>query len=179
MSRIGRNPINIPKGVKLNISPSAFHVEGPKGKLALALPLGIKLEHKEDKIFVSRQNDVKQNRANHGTIRALINNMLVGVTQGHKKSLQILGVGFRGQMKGKDVELSLGFSHPVLFKVPDEVQVKMPKPTEIEIESADKCLAGEIAARIRRLKPPEPYKGKGIRYVDEFVKRKQGKSVTK
>ncbi len=179
MSRIGKVPVSIPKDVKITIEKTSIKIEGPKGKLSLDIPYGISIEKTDNQLLVRRDSETKQNRANYGTIRAILNNMVIGVTQGHRKSLRIQGVGYRAQMKGKDIELSLGFSHPVLYKVPENVQVKATKPTEIEIEGADKTLVGQVAAQIRALKEPEPYKGKGIRYADEIVKRKQGKSVTK
>ncbi len=179
MSRIGKIPLALPKEVKLTITPTTINMEGPKGKLAMQLPLGIKVEQGDQGIIVSRVNDTKQNKANHGTIRALIKNMVVGVTKGHAKDLEIQGIGFRGTVAGQKLLLNLGFSHPVEFIVPATVKVLMPKPTEIKLESPDKILLGQVAAKIRGIKPPEPYKGKGIRYVGEIIKRKQGKSTTK
>ncbi len=179
MSRIGKIPVVIPKGVKVNLSNGSVTLEGSKGKLSLTLPRGVTLETKDEKIIVSRASDAQQNSANQGTIRATLANMVTGVTQGHKKSLEIQGVGFRAQIQGQKLTLNLGFSTPIDFPVPVGVTVKTPKPTDIEIEGVDIALVGEVAANIRRLKPPEPYKGKGIRYVGEYVRRKQGKSVTK
>ncbi len=179
MSRIGKIPVVIPKGVKSNISDHLVHLEGPKGKLDFPLPLGVKVEGKEDKLIVSRLSDSKQHRANQGTTRAILANMVVGVTQGHKANLEIQGVGFRAQVQGKMLTLNLGFSHPVEFPIPEGVSVKAAKPTEIEIEGVNNALVGEVAANIRRIKPPEPYKGKGVRYQGEAVRRKQGKAVTK
>ena len=169
----------LPKEVKVSITPVSVNVEGPKGKLSLALPVGIKVEQGDKGVIVSRVNDAKQNKANHGTIRALLKNMVTGVTKGHAKNLEIQGIGFRGQVTGQKLVLSLGFSHPVEFEVPAAVKIAMPKPTEIKLESADNILLGAVAAKIRGIKPPEPYKGKGIRYVGEIVKKKQGKSTTK
>lgn len=179
MSRIGKNPVSLPKGVKVNMDNSLVHVEGPKGKLSVRIPPGIKVETKEDKVFVNRLSDSRQDRANHGTIRILLQNMMVGVTQGHKKNLEIQGVGFRVQIQGKNLILSMGFSHPVEFPIPEGVSLKEKTQTEIEVEGIDKALVGDVAARIRKIKPAEPYKGKGIRYAGEFVRRKQGKTVTK
>lgn len=179
MSRIGKIPVEIPKGAKVKIDPSAIEVEGPKGKLSLDLPVGVKVEQNDSSLSISRVNDAKQNRANHGTIRAVISNMLKGVTEGHVKELEIQGVGFRGQAQGQKITLNLGFSHPVEFDVPKDVSVKIEKQTEIHLEGVDKCLVGQTAAKIRDLKKPEPYKGKGIRYKGEKVRRKQGKSVKK
>ena len=179
MSRIGKIPVVVPKGVKANISDHLIHLEGPKGKLDFPLPAGVKVENKEDKFIVSRLSDSKQHRANQGTTRAILANMVVGVTQGHKANLEIQGVGFRAQVQGQKLTLNLGFSHPVEFPIPEGVSVKATKPTEIEIEGVNNALVGEVAANIRRIKPPEPYKGKGVRYHGEAVRRKQGKAVTK
>lgn len=179
MSRIGKKFITVPQGVKINLHDSSVSVEGPKGKLLLTLPNGITIENSSDRICVNRSFDNKQMRSNHGTIRARIAKMIVGVTQGHRKKLEIQGIGLRGQVQGQKLILNLGFSHPVEFPFPKEIQMKMPTPTEIEFESIDNVLLGNIVAKIRKIKPPEPYKGKGIRYAGEIVKRKQGKSVTK
>ena len=179
MSRIGKIPLELPKEVKLNITPTTVTMEGPKGKLSLPLPLGIKVVQTDKTVVVERVNDTKQNKANHGTIRALLKNMIIGLTKGHTKNLEIQGIGFRAQVTGQKLSLSLGFSHPVDFQVPAGIKIASPKPTEIKLESADNILLGQIAAKIRGIKPPEPYKGKGIRYVGEIIKRKQGKSTTK
>lgn len=179
MSRIGKIPVSLPKGIKTTLTDGRVLVEGPKGKLSLNLPKGISLETKEEKIFVHRSADTKQAKSNHGTIRAILVNMVKGVTQGHKEALEIQGVGFRAQAQGQKLNVSLGFSHPIDLDIPAGVSVKTPKPTDIEIEGVDSALVGEVAAKIRRLKPPEPYKGKGIRYAGEYVRRKQGKTVTK
>ena len=179
MSRIGKNPVPLPKDVKAIFEGDGVRLEGPKGKLSLAIPDGVKVEQKEDQLVITRLSDDKQNRANHGTVRAILNNIIMGVTKGHKKELEIQGVGFRAQMQGKKLILNLGFSHPVEFEPPQEVAIKVPKPTFIEVEGTDRMLVGQVAAKIRDFKRPEPYKGKGIRYLGEVVRRKQGKSVTK
>lgn len=179
MSRIGKIPLAVPKEVKLNITPTSVQVEGPKGKLSLNVPYGIKLEQKDGNVLIARTSDSKQTCSNHGTMRALLKNMIIGVTKGHNKNLEIQGLGFRAQATGQKLSMILGFSHPVDFMVPKEVKIACPKPTEIKLESIDNILLGLVAAKIREIKPPEPYKGKGIRYVGEVVKRKQGKSVTK
>ena len=179
MSRTGKNPITIPKGVKVDAVASKVSLEGPKGKLDLNIPHGINVEFKDDKLTVTRISDAKQNRSNHGTIRSRLANMVVGVTDGHKKDLEIQGIGFRAQLQGKKIVFNLGFSHPVEFDVPDCVTATIPTQTSITIEGPDNVMVGQIAAKIRALKPVEPYKGKGIRYVGEFVRRKQGKSATK
>jgi large subunit ribosomal protein L6 len=179
MSRIGKVPLSLPKEVKVMITPTTVSMEGPKGKLSLTLPVGITVAQNEQILSVTRVNDVKQNKANHGTVRSLLKNMAHGVVKGHTKELEIQGLGFRGQASGQKLNLSLGFSHPVNVDIPAGVKVATPKPTEIKLESADKILLGQVAAKLRDIKPPEPYKGKGIRYVGEVVRRKQGKSVTK
>lgn len=179
MSLIGKIPVNVPKGVKINIETGNVHVDGPKGKLNLSIPRGIKVELKDEKLAVIRNSDLKQDRANHGTIRARLNNMMKGVTEGHKKDLEIQGIGFRAQLQGKKIVFNLGFSHPVEFEVPEGVKAAVPSQTAITIEGPDNVLVGQTAAKIRDLKPVEPYKGKGIRYVGEIVRRKQGKSASK
>jgi large subunit ribosomal protein L6 len=163
----------------LSVTPTAVNVEGPKGKLSAVLPYGIKVDQKDGTVVITRVSESKQACADHGTLRALVKNMIVGVTKGHTKDLEIQGLGFRAQVTGQKLSMILGFSHPVEFMVPKEVKITVAKPTEIKLESADNILLGLIAAKIRAIKPPEPYKGKGIRYVGEVVKRKQGKSVTK
>ena len=179
MSRIAKTPIVLPKNVKVNIDAGGINIEGPKGKLSMDIPSGIALEHKEDKLFINRLNDTKQSRSNHGTTKRIIVNMCEGVTNGHRKALEIQGVGFRVAMQGTKLVMNLGYSHPIEFEVPKDVKVTSAKPTEIAIEGVDKALVGLVAAQIRDFKPPEPYKGKGIRYVGEVVRRKQGKQVTK
>ena len=179
MSRLGKIPVSVPKNVKVVLQPNIVNVEGPKGKLFLNIPSGVKLEQKEDKIIINRLNDLKQSKANHGTVRSLLVNMISGVTEGHKKDLEIQGVGFKAQIQGNKLILNLGYSHPVEFAIPNNIKVTSAKPTEISIEGIDKGLVGLVARQIRDVKPPEPYKGKGVRYQGEVVRRKQGKSVTK
>ncbi len=179
MSRIGKIPISVSKEVKVTLEKNTVVIEGPKGKLSLNLPEAIGVEQKNGEILVRRLSATKQSRADHGTTRALLVNMIEGVTKGHKKELEIQGVGFRAQVQGQKFTVTVGFSHPVEFTVPAGVKVTTPKPTEIIVEGLNKALVGEVAANIRNLKPPEPYKGKGIRYFKEAVRRKQGKSVTK
>ncbi len=190
MSRIGKIPVVVPSQVKVNIQAETIQLDGPKGKLSLKIPEGIQAEFKDQQFIVTRREDTKQSRSNHGTIRAHLVNMIQGVTQGHKKELEIQGIGFRAQLQagpasgpasggaGK-ILFNLGFSHPVEFQVPKDIKIVVNNQTNIVIEGSDITLVGQTAANIRDLKPVEPYKGKGIRYVGEFVKRKQGKSVTK
>jgi large subunit ribosomal protein L6 len=179
MSRIAKTPVIVPKNVKIAFDANKVNVEGPKGKLSMSLPAGVKLEQKDDQIMINRLNDTKQSRSNHGTTKRLIVNMCHGVTNGHKKDLEIQGVGFRVAVAGQKLTMNIGFSHPIEFEVPKEVKITAAKPTEISLEGVDKALVGLVAAKIRGFKPPEPYKGKGIRYAGEIVKRKQGKQVTK
>ena len=179
MSRIGKQPVVLPKEVQVNIKDNKLEVKGPKGTLNLDIPTGITLEHKENEIVISRANDEKLTKSLHGTIRALINNMVIGVKDGFKKELEIQGVGYKAQMKGSDLVLNMGFSHPVEIKVPKNLKVSVPKPNRIDVEGVDKQCVGELAAKIRRWYPPEPYKGKGIRYVGEEVRKKLGKALAK
>lgn len=179
MSRKGKIPVPLVKDAKVFVESSSVRVEGPKGKLALTLPAGIVVEQKDDKILITRKNDVKQTKADHGTVRSLLVNMLEGVTKGHKKELQITGVGFKAQASGPKLTLNVGFSHPIEYEIPKDVKVATPQPTQVVIEGVDKALVGRVAAEIRDFKRPEPYKGKGIMYVGEVIRRKQGKSVTK
>ena len=179
MSRLGKIPVTLPQDVKVTVDSASVLVTGPKGKMSLPMPRNIKVEQKDDKLLVNRLNDAKQTKANHGTVRAHLVNMVKGVTQGHKIDLEIQGVGFRGAVQGQKLVLNVGFSHPLEYEIPGGIKVATPKPTEISVEGLDIALVGEVAANIRGLKPPEPYKGKGIRYVGEPVRRKQGKSVTK
>ena len=179
MSRVGKNPVSVPNDVKVNIESGNVNIEGAKGKLALRVPNGINVEFKDQQLTVTRVSNAKQNRSNHGTIRAHLANMVIGVTEGHKKELEIQGIGFRAQLQGSKLSMNLGFSHPVEYEVPDYVKTTVTKQTSITIEGPDNALVGQIAAKIRDMKRVEPYKGKGIRYVGEIVRRKQGKSATK
>jgi len=179
MSRKGKMPITLAKEAKVVVEKSSVRVEGPKGKLSVDLPMGISIEQKEDRVLVNRVGNLKQIKANHGTIRSLLVNMIEGVVKGHKKELQISGVGFRAQATGQKLVLNIGFSHPIEYEIPKDVKVVTPTPTSITIEGIDKSLVGRVAAEIRDYKRPEPYKGKGIMYVGEVIRRKQGKSVTK
>lgn len=179
MSRIAKKPIELPKDIKVNVDGSTVKMEGPKGKLNLNVPSGIAVEKNETQLAIKRLSNAKQHRANHGTTRAHLGNMITGLTAGHKKELEIQGIGFRAQLQGKKIVFNLGFSHPVEFEVPDDVKITVPNQTSITVEGIDAQRVGQVAASIRVLKKVEPYKGKGIRYVGEIVRRKQGKSVTK
>ncbi len=178
MSRIGKTPITIPAAVKVALDPSGLvTVEGAKGKLQWELPKGITASIEGTTLTVSRANEDRAVRALHGLSRALINNMVSGVSQGFRRDLEIQGVGFRAAVKGNKLDLSIGYSHPVLFSIPKEIKVVVTDNTKISIEGIDKHLVGQVAADIRAYYPPEPYKGKGIRYSDEKVRRKEGKTV--
>ena len=179
MSRIGKEPIVVPKGVKVKLENGLCLVEGSKGKLELAIPAGITVEIGEANLAVKRGDSSKELRSLHGTIRVLINNMVKGVTEGFKKDLEIIGVGYKAQIKAKTLVLNVGFSHPVEMPVPEGLNVVVPAPTKITIEGIDKQKVGEFTANIRRIYPPEPYKGKGIRYVGEEVRKKLGKALAK
>lgn len=178
MSRIGKTPITLTDKVKVAVSSgNQVTVEGPKGKLSFELPKGISISIEGTTLLVNRANDERQVRALHGLSRALINNMVTGVSTGFRRDLEIQGVGFRAAVKGDKLDLSIGYSHPVLFQIPNEIKVAVTDNTKISIEGIDKHLVGQVAADIRAYYPPEPYKGKGIRYSDEVVRRKEGKTV--
>jgi large subunit ribosomal protein L6 len=177
MSRIGKKSIEVPSKVKVAIEGRHVHVEGPKGKLDLDLPEQIEAAVTGNMLNVSTRAEGREARAMHGLARSLINNMVRGVNEGFQKKLEIQGVGFKAAVQGKNLNLSLGFSHPILFPIPPEVKVLVTDNTMIQIDGADKQVVGEVAASIRRFYPPEPYKGKGVRYVGEKVVRKEGKTV--
>ncbi len=177
MSRIGNSPIPIPSGVEINVSGSDLTVKGPKGSLDHALPDVISIEIDDGQATVARANDDRESKALHGLTRSLINNMVIGVSEGFRKDLEIIGVGYRANAKGKDaLELALGFSHPVHVKAPAGIEFDVPEPTKIGVIGIDKQVVGQVAAEIRAYRKPEPYKGKGVRYVGERVIRKAGKA---
>jgi large subunit ribosomal protein L6 len=175
MSRIGRKPIPVPAGVTVAIEPESVRVNGPKGELVERIHRDITVEQNDDILTVTRPTDRGEHRALHGLYRSLVANMVVGVTEGYAKTLEIQGVGYRAVLKGRDLELALGYSHPVSIKAPDGIDFEVPQPTRVIVRGIDKQLVGEIAANIRKQRPPEPYKGKGIRYEGEYVARKVGK----
>jgi large subunit ribosomal protein L6 len=177
MSRIGKQPIVIPPKVKVAVSGQKVSVEGPKGKLNLELHRRTSMKVEGDKIVVSRQGDDAEAKAMHGLSRALVNNMVKGVSEGFVKRLGIQGVGFKAAVQGKNVNLSLGYSHPLLYPIPDQIKVTVEENTKVTIEGPDKAMVGRVAAEIRSYYPPEPYKGKGVRYENEKVIRKEGKTV--
>ncbi|MGB2711086.1 MAG: 50S ribosomal protein L6 [Conexibacter sp.] len=175
MSRIGRKPIPVPAGVTVAIEPERVVVNGPKGELSERVHRDITVEQVGEELVVTRPTDRGEHRALHGLTRSLVANMVEGVTSGFEKRLEIQGVGYRAQLKGKDLELALGYSHPVPIKAPDGIEFEVPQPTRIVVRGISKQLVGETAANIRKQRKPEPYKGKGIRYEGEYVARKVGK----
>ena len=175
MSRIGRKPIPVPDGVTVEVKPGLVSVKGPKGELSQVVSTEMTVTRSNGDLTVERPTDRGEHRALHGLTRSLIANMVEGVTDGFEKRLEIQGVGYRARLQGKALELSVGYSHPVSVAAPDGIEFEVPIPTQIIVRGIDKQLVGETAARIRRVRPPEPYKGKGIRYVDEQVRRKVGK----
>lgn len=176
MSRVGKNPIQIPKGVEATLEDNIVKIKGPVGNLSQKIHRDIKVAKAGDQIIVTRPSNQRHHRALHGLTRTLIANMVKGVTEGFSKVLMIEGVGYRAEVKGENLVLQLGFSHPVEFKIPKGITIKMEGQTKIIISGADKQQVGEVAAEIRKLKVPEPYKGKGIRYLGEYIKRKVGKT---
>lgn len=180
MSRIGKAPIPVPSGVEINQAGRTLSVKGPKGTLSQELPGDIVVRREDGQLLVERPDDERQNRAFHGLTRALVANMVVGVTEGYRKQLEIQGVGYRAAAKGStQLELALGFSHPVVITAPEGITFETPQPTRIDVIGIDKQRVGQVAANIRAVRPPEPYKGKGVRYVGEYVQRKAGKTAKK
>lgn len=177
MSRIGNTPVSVPDGVTVEVDGSRVAVQGPKGEIEHRFHPDMEIRLEDGEVTVSRPTDRPRHRSLHGLTRSLIANMVEGVTEGFRKSLEIRGVGYRAVKKGRNVELNLGFSHPVLFEVPEGVEVEVENPTLLHVSGVDKQLVGEVAARIRNVRPPEPYKGKGVRYVGEEVRRKAGKAA--
>jgi large subunit ribosomal protein L6 len=175
MSRIGKKPIDVPNGVQVTIEGQTVTVKGPKGQLAWTLIDDVVPAREGETIVLTKRDDSPRAQAMWGLSRTLVNNMVVGVTQGYERTLELVGVGYRAAMKGQSLSMQLGFSHDVDVKAPEGISFAVPKQTEIRISGIDKQLVGEIAARIRRLRPPEPYKGKGVRYAGEQVRRKEGK----
>ncbi len=179
MSRIGKKPIEIPKDVKASVHDGVLTVEGPKGKLSLPVPPVISCAQKDNAIIFSASSGEKKTKSLHGTMRALALNMVRGVTAGFSKTLIIEGVGYKAQTQGKILKLNVGFTHPVEYVIPDGIKIDAAKQVEVVVSGIDKTKVGQVSAEIRRVCPPEPYKGKGIRYADEKIRRKVGKAVTK
>ena len=177
MSRIGKKPVQIPKGVTVTIKDGNVSVKGPKGELVEKVHQDISVEVKDGQVLLTRKSDEKKYRALHGLWRALIQNMVLGVTEGFTKKLDIVGVGYRAEMKGTRLNLLLGYSHPILFAAPEGIKIEAPTQTNIIISGTHKQLVGLVAAKIRSLRPPEPYKGKGVKYEGEYIRRKAGKAA--
>jgi large subunit ribosomal protein L6 len=177
MSRIGQAPVPVPSDVDVAISGASVRVKGPKGELEQIVPEGITVERADSELLVARSDDQRETRALHGLVRSLVFNMVQGVTQGFEKSLEIQGVGYRAQKRGNDIELTVGFSHPVTKVAPKGIDFEVPQPTRIVVRGIDKELVGQVAAEIRAIRKPEPYKGKGIRYEGEQIRRKAGKAA--
>ncbi len=175
MSRIGKKPIPVPDGVTVDIAPGQVSVKGPKGELSQDVNRDMKVSQDDGELTVKRPSDRGEHRALHGLTRSLIANMVVGVTDGYEKRLDIQGVGYRARLQGKSLELALGYSHPVSITAPDGIEFEVPQPTQVIVRGIDKQLVGETAAQVRKARPPEPYKGKGVRYEGEHVARKVGK----
>jgi large subunit ribosomal protein L6 len=175
MSRIGKQPIPVPDSVTVSIEPEVVRVNGPRGNLETPVSRELSIDQEDGSIVVRRPSDRGEHRALHGLTRTLIANMVEGVVDGFEKRLEIQGVGYRAALRGRDIELTVGFSHPVTIKAPEGIEFEVPQPTQIIVKGIDKQAVGEIAARIRKVRPPEPYKGKGIRYAGEYVQRKVGK----
>jgi large subunit ribosomal protein L6 len=179
MSRIGKKPIEIPGNVKLDIKDKFVSVTGPKGTLSVTITGGISVNVNGNEVTFTRENDNKKNKALHGLYRALLMNMINGVTEGYSRKLELVGIGYKAEMKGKLLFIQLGYSHPILFKAPDEINIDVPVPTNIIISGIDKQLVGLVASKIRSFRAPEPYKGKGIKYDNEVIRRKAGKTAAK
>ena len=176
MSRIGRKPVVVPAGVEVTVNGNVVAVKGPKGQLQQEISKNLTVEVKEGEVVVTRPTDNREDRAQHGLARTLINNMIIGVTQGFEKKMQLIGVGYKAEKKGNTLVMNLGYSHPVEMVDPEGITTEVPKATEIIVRGADKALVGNYAANIRAWRKPEPYKGKGIKYVDEVIRRKEGKT---
>lgn len=175
MSRVAKNPVEIPGGVTVNLSAEQISVKGGKGELSHAIHSSVKIKQDDNVLTFAGKDDAKSSRALAGTTRALVSNMVVGVSVGFEKKLQLIGVGYRAAVQGGKLNLTLGFSHPVEYQLPDGVKAECTSQTDIVLSSADKQLLGQVAAEIRAFRPPEPYKGKGVRYADEYVRRKEAK----
>jgi len=179
VSRVGRKPIEIPTGVTVTLDGQTLRVKGPLGELSMDIPDGISCQRDGNQLVFTRRSDEKHVRALHGTARALAANLITGVSKGFEKQLELQGVGYRVELRGKNLVLSLGFSHPVVFIPPDGITISVASPTQFSVKGIDRQLVGQVAAVIRKIRPPEPYKGKGIRYVGEYVRRKAGKAAGK
>ncbi|QQR73571.1 MAG: 50S ribosomal protein L6 [Holophagales bacterium] len=179
MSRVGRKPIPVPSGVRVNVQGDSFVAEGPKGRIEQRLLPGFPVAVEDGKVTVSRSGESGPERAKHGLLRSLLANAVQGVSAGFTRGLEINGVGYKAELKGEDIHFALGYSHPVVYRVPAGIKVEVEKNTKLTVSGADRQMVGQVAAEIRRLKPPDPYKAKGIKYVDEVLRRKVGKAGAK
>ncbi|MBI4638450.1 MAG: 50S ribosomal protein L6 [Candidatus Rokubacteria bacterium] len=177
MSRIGRKPVSIPQGVKVQVAEGVVRAEGPKGKLAQPMPPGLAAAIDGQRVVITRQADDRKSRALHGLARSLVANMVAGVKEGFERRLEIVGIGYRAQLQGRNIQLALGYSHPVIFPLPEGVTADVEKQTQITLRGADKALVGQTAAKLRGLRRPDPYKGKGVKYAGEVIRRKVGKKA--
>ncbi|MDX1621569.1 MAG: 50S ribosomal protein L6, partial [Nitriliruptorales bacterium] len=178
MSRIGKLPVPVPDGVDVAIDGLTVTVKGPKGEITRTMPEGVEIDTNDDgEVVVRRLGDERMHRSRHGLVRSLIQNMVIGVTEGYDTRLELVGVGYRAQQRGNDLELQVGFSHPVVIEAPEGITLQAPQPTEIVVTGIDNVLVGQTAANIRDVRPPEPYKGKGIKYQGEHIRRKAGKAA--
>ena len=177
MSRIGKKPIPVPQGVKVAVEEGMVRAEGPKGKLSQSIPSSLSVTMESDVLTVARSSDHRNVRALHGLTRSLLANMVTGVKDGFERKLEIVGIGYRCQLQGKALQLALGYSHPVIFPLPDGIQAEVERQVSITLRGADKALLGQTAAKLRALRKPDPYKGKGIKYADEHIRRKVGKKA--
>ncbi len=179
MSRIGRLPVSVPDGVEVTIDGVDVMVKGPKGELSQRMPEGVTITLDDGVVTVTRQGESRTERSRHGLVRSLVANMVEGVTNGYSKELELVGVGYRAAPKGSDLELQVGYSHPVVVAAPDGISFTVPQPTRVIVTGIDKALVGQVAADIRKVRPPEPYKGKGIKYEGEHIRRKAGKAAAR
>lgn len=177
MSRVGNAPVSIPGGVEVNVSGKDISIKGPKGSLTYTLPERISIKVEENEIIIERKSDTKEDKSLHGLSRSLINNIVIGVSEGFEKDLELVGVGYKAKKQGNNLEINVGYSKPVNFSQVEGIEIEVPAPTKIKVKGIDKQLVGEVAAEIRSVRPPEPYKGKGIRYANEYVRRKAGKAA--
>jgi large subunit ribosomal protein L6 len=177
MSRIGKKPIPIPQGVKVQVEGATVRAEGPKGKLSQPVPVGLSARVDNGILVIGRDNEERRVRALHGLTRSLVANMVNGVKDGFERKLEIVGIGYRAQLQGRNIQLALGYSHPVIFPLPEGITADIDKQTAITLRGADKALLGETAAKLRSLRKPDPYKGKGVKYADEYIRRKVGKKA--
>ncbi len=179
MSRIGKQPVPVPDGVDVTIDGLTVTVKGPKGEVTMTMPEGVAMNLEDGEVVVTRDSDIQDHRARHGLVRSLVSNMVEGVVNGYSKKLEMVGVGYRANKRGSDLELQVGFSHPVLVEAPEGITLEVEDQTNITVSGVDKVVVGQVAANIRKIRPPEPYKGKGIKYVGEHIRRKAGKAAAR